>query len=106
MAWSYRGRSKYRAIPTIVNGIRFASRRESERYWQLFLMQRAGEIAKLEVQPTFKFPMGFAYKADFMYEVNGKKVVEDVKGFATPVFKLKEKCFRYFYSELELKITK
>jgi hypothetical protein len=39
-----------------------------------------------------------------MYEENGKKIVEDVKGMETDVFKLKRKLFEYKYPEMELKI--
>jgi len=31
--------------------------------------------------------------------------VEDSKGFQTPAFKLKRKCFEYFYPDLTLVIS-
>jgi hypothetical protein len=33
----------------------------------------------------------FTYKADFSYFTDKERVVEDVKGFKTPVYKLKKK---------------
>jgi hypothetical protein len=37
------------------------------------------------------------YVADFKYLENGKEVVEDVKGFKTPVYKLKKKLVEAIY---------
>lgn len=98
--------SKYKAIPCVVNGIKFPSKREGAKYWELFLKQKAGKISNLSLQPVYKFPCGTSYRADFLYTENGKEVVEDVKGFKTPVFRIKEKCFRYHYPDKELRITK
>jgi hypothetical protein len=63
-------KSKYAAIPTIVDGIRFASKKEARRYTELKLLERAGEITCLELQP--KFPC----------VVNGKKVCTYIADFA------------------------
>lgn len=97
---------KYHAIPTEVDGHRFASRGEATRYSALRLMERAGEISGLELHPEFPlgtddnpvlirsdgFPNGrrAKYVADFAYlDKSGARVTEDFKGVATPVFKLK-----------------
>jgi len=69
-------------------------------------MQRAEKIGGLTLQPRFKFPMGFAYVGDFQYLQDGRVVVEDVKGFVTPVFRIKAACFRHFYPKIELRIVK
>ena len=100
-----RGFSKYHAVRTEVNGIMFASKKEAARYWVLFLMNKAGNISKLELQPVFKFPCGFTHKADFRYFENGKEVVEDAKGFQTRIFKMKAKMLKAHFPEIELKIT-
>ena len=99
-------RLKYNNKPTVINGIRFASKREANRY--IYLKRRivTEEITGLKLQPRFDFPMKFFYKADFSYMEDGKQVVEDVKGFETAIFKLKKKCFKYFYPKLELRIVK
>ena len=44
---------KYRAKPTTVDGVRFASKKESRRYAELKLLEKAGEIRGLEIQPSF-----------------------------------------------------
>jgi len=99
--------SKYKAKPTVVDGIRFASMKEARRYKELMLLARAGEITHLVLQPRFDLwaatPMrgGYhgikcvgAYVADFQYRdqrIEGVTVVEDVKGMKTPMYRLKKK---------------
>ena len=101
--------SKYRAKPTVVDGIRFDSKRESERYVELKLMQKAGEIQDLRLQPRFQLLIKTldgpvvcvgTYVADFAYEkLTGafRTVVEDVKGVLTPVYRLKKKLVQALY---------
>lgn len=98
--------SKYNAISTEVNGIKFASKREAARYQMLLLELKAGKITDLTLQPVFKFPCGIKYVADFKYTEKGKIVYEDVKGFKPPIFNLKMKCFKYHSPKEELRITK
>ena len=93
-------RNKYGAKKTVVDGIKFDSKRESERYKELKLLSSAGEIADLSLQERFDFvingvKLGF-YKADFSYwdVSNHRSVVEDVKGFKTPVYNLKKKLMK------------
>ena len=76
----------------------FASRAEARRYDKLLFLQRVGEIHSLHCHPKFDlnirdpetFRMTMAritkvgvYTADFSYEINDKKVIEDVKPFKT-----------------------
>lgn len=100
--------TKYHNIPTTIDGIRFDSRKEANRFYQLRLMERAGEISNLrrqveyELIPAQKTPAGRAvrpvkYVADFVYDDHGKTVVEDVKGVKTPEFKLKSKLMLWRY---------
>jgi len=98
--------NKYRNKPTYIGNIRFASKREAARYRDLKLLEKAGEIKDLKLQPRFDFPMGFFYKADFSYIVDDRQRVEDVKGVMTKDFKLKMKCFQYFYPTFELILIK
>lgn len=96
---------KYGATPVVIDGIRFPSKAEGERYAQLKLLQKAGEIYHLAVQPRFDLVIngvkcGF-YKADFSYHVQDAEmsigVVEDVKGRDTPVSILKRKIVTALY---------
>ncbi len=97
-------RNKYGAVKTEVDGIKFDSKAEAKRYMELKLLEKAGEISGLQLQPRYDFSLngvkiGF-YKADFYYidgdgvEVPYKEVVEDVKGMKTPVYRLKKKLMK------------
>lgn len=93
---------KYRNVPTVVDGINFSSKAEARRYGELLLLQKAGEIAALELQPKFVLTVNGVkvckYFGDFAYvAVNGARVVEDVKSAATrtnPVYRLKKKLLK------------
>ena len=100
--------SKYRNHKITVNGIVYDSKKEARRHAELLLMERAGAIKNLERQvkyvliPSQKIDgkvveRELAYKADFRYTQNGKTVVEDVKGFKTPEYKIKRKLMLYIH---------
>ena len=76
---------------TVVDGVRFASRREARAWQALLLRQKAGEISGLERQVKFSLhgrdgpiltPTGrvMKYVADFVFFENGDIVVADAKG--------------------------
>ena len=97
---------KYHNQKVVVNDIKFDSKKEANRYLVLLDQFANGKIKNLELQPRFKFPMGFSYYADFKYvDVKENKViVEDTKGgYRNDVYKLKKKCFIHFYPKLELR---
>ena len=85
---------KYKSKPTEIDGIKFASKMEANRYVKLKELQRENIISNLELQPSFLLQDGFTrdgkkyrpivYVADFRYKTGDKVVVEDVKGFKTP----------------------
>jgi len=101
-----RPRTKYGNRKTVVDGITFDSAKESRRYSELRLMEKAGAITHLVRQPTFDFvvsgQMICRYRADFSYfqmQPNGSElpeelVVEDVKGFKTPLYRVKAKLLK------------
>ena len=105
-------RSKYNAKPTTVDGIRFASLKEARRYQELRMLEKIKRIRNLRLQP--KFPLHTwtekvgavvdkigEYRADFAYDEieideggfsgRWRPVVEDVKGFKTPLYKWKKR---------------
>lgn len=91
--------SKYRAVPTIVDGIRFASKKEAAHYGTLKILERAGKITGLELQRRFPLLVNgqkvCTYVSDFDYfDESGKQIVEDVKGFKTPAYRLKKKLMQ------------
>ena len=97
-------RHKYGAHPTTVDNIRFASKAEARRYCELKLLEKAGEIRELEIQPRYELlawpargdrtrAMVGHYVADFRYRSGpqGLLVVEDVKGVRTALYRWKKK---------------
>jgi len=97
--------SKYRARRTTIDGIEFMSKKEAMRYEVLKAMQQSGEISDLQLQvkfdllPTIKRESETlrkkSYIADFVYMQEGKRIVEDVKGFKTPIYSLKKHLLIY-----------
>lgn len=94
--------SKYLNKKTVIDGITFDSKKEAKRYGELKLLERAGQIDTLSLQPKFtlipsqrnadgKAERPCVYIADFMYRENGKFIVEDTKGFKTPDYVIKRK---------------
>jgi hypothetical protein len=106
--------SKYGNRKTVVDGIAFDSRAEARRYEELRLLEQAGLISGLQLQPRYILLEGFrdatgkperaiTYTGDFQYREGGRTVVEDVKGKATDVYKLKRKLFKSRYPQIEFR---
>lgn len=111
--------NKYRNKKVVRNGITYDSKKEADRHAVLKLLERAGKIRELERQVKFVLiPAQYepdtvgkrggvkkgklierecSYVADFVYEENGKKVVEDTKGFRTADYKIKRKLMLYVH---------
>jgi Protein of unknown function (DUF1064). len=81
------GKRKYRNSPTVVENIRFDSRKEADRWAELRLLEKAGKIQNLTRQVKFSLDVDGVhicnYIADFAFDENGEVVVEDVKSTAT-----------------------
>jgi hypothetical protein len=106
-------RSKYGNVRCTMDGHTFDSQAEMQRYCELRLLERAGAIVNLQLQPRFELvakqpgQRASFYVADFQYEEDGQTIVEDVKGgraTQTAIFRLKAKLFRQRYPDLELRI--
>lgn len=95
--------SKYGAKKVQIDGITFSSKAEAKRYSELKLLERAGHITNLELQPKFdlvpsvkyagaaRAKPALRYVADFRYVDHlGKTIVEDVKGFETREYQIKK----------------
>lgn len=103
------GKNKYHAKKTIFDGIKFDSRKEADRYLELKMMQQAGQISDLELQKKFLIvpkingnKRARYYIADFVYIMEGKKIIEDVKSPITkknPVYSLKKAAVLAFYPD-------
>ena len=104
-------RSKYNAVKVTIDGIKFDSKKEGRRYQDLKMLEKAGEISGLILQPSFELLPKIkwntktlrkrTYKADFMYYDFDKcgTVVEDVKGFLTDVYLIKRQMFLIKYPQ-------
>lgn len=113
--------TKYHSKKTEINGITFASRLESERFQQLLLLERAGEIEGLMLQPELQLLEGWVdpmdgekhrsrfYVGDFKYFDNkiNRWIIEDTKGMETPEFRLKWEYAQSKFPEYEFrKVTR
>lgn len=116
-------RSKYKAKKVTVDGITFDSLKESRRFRELVLLERAGRIQDLQRQVKFVLiPTQYerferystktgkrlkdgirtaeqevSYIADFVYTQDGKQVVEDTKGFRTADYIVKRKLMLHVH---------
>ncbi len=89
------GRSKWRNVKVELDGHKFDSKKEAARYEELKTLLRSRKIRKLQMQVWYRLEVNgqlvCRYRADFVYEEDGQTVVEDVKGFKTPEYRLKAK---------------
>lgn len=113
-------RSKYGAEKIEIAGVTFDSKKEARRWYELKILEEAGEIKNLRRQVKFELipaqcepdiigkrggvkkgrtiEQAVNYIADFVYEdQNGKTVVEDTKGVKTDTYIIKRKLLLYFY---------
>ena len=81
--------SKYHAVQTEVDGIRFDSKAEAARWSERRLAERAGAITQLERQVKLLLPTGITWRIDFTYVEGGVQVYEDVKGKITSDYRIK-----------------
>ena len=91
--------NKYHAEKVTINGIKFDSKHEAQRWLELVLLEKAKAITDLQRQVRFpliaksKYGREIVYVADFTYYENGKLVVEDAKSPATrtQIYRLKKR---------------
>lgn len=110
------GKSRYATAKRVqVDGHWFQSQREANRYCELKMLERSGEISDLELQPRFDLvvngqKIGF-WKGDFRYfsrpsnNARGEYVVEDVKSSGTrkePMHRIKVKLVEALYPSVKI----
>lgn len=110
---------KYHNRKVTIDGITFDSKKEANRYQELKLLQKAGEISDLRLQVKYiLIPAQYkpdrigkrggikkgkiierecSYIADFVYQENGETVVEDTKGIKTKDYIIKRKLMLYIH---------
>lgn len=106
--------SKYKAKKVEVDSIVFDSTAEADYYIYLKEQKELGNVKAFRVQPKFTLlpPFqtedlvtykGTSYISDFeVMHADGSIEVIDIKGFATPMSKVKKKLFHYFYPNIKL----
>ena len=103
-------RNKFNAIKTVVDGITFDSKKEAARYVELKLLEKSGQISHLELQPQFNCVVNgkkiCSYRADFAYFTEKTHIVEDVKGFVTPFFRLKKRLVEAVFPGVNIEVIK
>ena len=119
MAWNKYSGNKYRSKKIEVDGIVFDSKKEANRYHELNLLEKAGEIQNLQRQvkyiliPAQREPdiigkrggrkpgklieKECSYYADFVYQEDGKTIVEDTKGMRTTEYIIKRKLMLFIH---------
>lgn len=111
---------KYRNVPVVVDGVRFASKAEAKRDAELQLLQRAGKIRDLRRQPRFPLIVNgkkiCVYVGDWRYfeatdderppsVLTRQEVVEDRKGALTPAFRIKWALAKALHPEIEWRLS-
>lgn len=99
---------KFGNVKTVIDGIKFDSKREAKRYSELKMLERGKAISDLQLQvPYVLIPsqkgverneLPVKYIADFVYKQNGQLVVEDAKGFREPLYVVKRKLMLEKYN--------
>lgn len=100
--------SKYRSRKITKDGMTFDSQKEYRRFCELSLLQKAGKVTDLQMQVKFELipsqridgkvvERPCTYVADFVYMENGKRVVEDTKGFKTKDYIIKRKLMLHVH---------
>lgn len=112
-------RNKYGSRKVVRDGMTFDSVKEYNRWCELRLLERAGQITDLRRQMTYLLiPCQYepdtigvrggvkrgkllerevSYVADFVYTQDGNTVVEDTKGFKTKDYIIKRKLMLHVH---------
>lgn len=118
----YKPKNKYGNNKVTLDGIVFDSVKEANRYMELKILEKAGEITDLELQKSFVLipsqyetyerygkkgqrlkdgrrciEKSVVYRADFTYKENGKTIVEDTKGMRTHDYIIKRKLMLHVH---------
>ena len=101
-------RNKFSAKPQVIDGIKFASMGEANRYQVLKLMERGKLITNLKPHPRFDLMVNGIkighFTGDSEYDENGRHIIEDFKGpTKTAAYGLRIRLFQVLYPDLVLR---
>ena len=105
----FRSSNKYGAQKTSYNGIVFHSKKEAQFAQELDLRKKAGDIKDWKRQIPFKLivcdKLVTTYRIDFGILTNKYEwEYIEIKGMATPYWKLKYKLFQILYPMLTVRV--
>ena len=94
---SFRSKNKFRNKKVTIDGIKFDSIAEGDYYIFLKNLEQFQGLKILELQPkVYMTKARILYKPDFLIEQDGLKTWIEVKGFETPVYKLKLRLWKFY----------
>jgi len=106
---------KYRNVPVVVDGVRFASKAEAKRDAELQLLARGGKIFALRRQPRYPLVVNgvkvCTYVGDWEYVEKPNPggptatICEDHKGALTKEFKIKWALAKALHPEIEWRLS-
>lgn len=89
---------KFHAKQTEIDGIKFASKKESKYYQNLKIRQKAGDILFFLRQVPLHLPGNIIYRCDFLeFHKNGIVEFVECKGFKTEGYKIKKRLVESTY---------
>jgi len=89
---------KFGARQTIMDEIKFPSKKEAKRYEQLKELKKLGDVIFFLRQVPFHLPGNVKYVCDFMvFWSNGEITIEDVKGMKIEPYMTKKKILEALY---------
>lgn len=99
-------KSKFGNVKKEKLGQVFDSGHEAKFYPELLLMEAAGKIFQLELQPKYRIEVAgkyiCTYKGDYKFsDERGKEICFDPKGAKTPVYRLKIKLAKALFPNVE-----
>ena len=93
-----RARHKYRAVATVHQGRKYASKKEARYASGLDARREAGEVVFWLEQVPLQLPGKTRYVVDFLeFHADGTCHFVDVKGMETAMFKLKKRQVEELY---------
>lgn len=109
-----RNKSKYHAKRIDKYGRTWDSKKELKEYEQLLILQQAGEVKTIELQPKFELQPAFryqgkaqraiTYKADFKVTYSdGRIEIIEVKGFKTRDYAMRKKMLLFLHPDVDFK---
>lgn len=94
--------NKYRNTIVEIDGIKFRSKKEGQRYVELKMLMKCGDVVDFKMQVPFEVSSANRKKIRYFldFEVcwkNGTITYEDVKGKRLPLYKLKKSLVKEKY---------